>query len=463
MAEIPEPTEKPWQAKVQPPAEPAKTNPPAEPAQTQLPAEQPIAGGRADKQADRHKNQRAIQAMRVDSPTAREVEGASPSPVPPYGFGRQLEALLATRRAKLRQFIWRIGLFIILPSILVGFYMAVIATPAYQSSYQITYQSYQPSTTLASNLRQTTFGATSNSTIDYGTLISLYISSSQLAEQIDKQMNLRHYYSSRHIDWFSRLQPNATQAQLLKYWNSTVQASEGFGGYITVTVTGYDPQFTLALSQNIFNAANEMMAKLTADADAVEVQAATRELLQANVQLQDANDKLTSFRNAHGDFDVNSMASELDTIIGSLESQVANLRAQLVQAQANMQPNASQIVQLKLQISGLESQIDTEAQRLAAQDNNASYSNLVTQYQSLLSNQALASTDYSAAQQGLIVAQAQAAQKQNYVVAFVPPYLPDKPNEPRPFYDMFVTLLGCICVYGIGNLVFSAFRDQAGL
>jgi capsular polysaccharide transport system permease protein len=460
MAETPEPTEKPWQAKAPSPAQP---QPPAEPAQTQLPAERPIVGGRAERQADKHKNQRAIQAMGVDSPTARDFDAAPAAPAPPYGFGRQLEALLATRRAKLRQFIWRIGLFIILPSILVWFYTAVIATPAYQCSYQITYQSYQPSTTLASNLRQTSFGATSNSSIDYGTLISLYISSSQLAEQIDKQMNLRQYYSSRHIDWFSRLHPHATQAQLLKFWNSNVQASEGFGGYITVTVTGYDPQFTLALSQNIFNAANEMMAKLTADADAVEVQGATRELLQANVQLQDANDKLTSFRNAHGDFDVNSMASELDTIIGSLESQVANLRAQLDQAQANMQPNASQIVQLKLQISGLESQIATEAQRLAAQDNNASYSNLVTQYQSLLSNQALASTDYSAAQQGLIVAQAQAAQKQNYVVAFVPPYLPDKPNEPRPFYDMFVTLLGCICVYGIGNLVFSAFRDQAGI
>ncbi len=445
MAEIPDPAEKPWQAKAQ------------------LPVERPLAGGRADKQADKHKNQHAMQAMRVDSPAAREVEAASLPPAPPFGFGRQLEALLATRRAKLRQFSWRIGLFILLPSILVWFYMAVIATPAYMCNYQITYQSYQPSTTLASNLRQTSFGATSNSSIDYGTLISLYISSSSLAEQIDKQMNLRQYYSSRHIDWFSRLDPHATQAQLLKFWQSNVQASEGFGGYITVTVTGYDPQFTLALSKNIFNAANEMMAKLTADADAAEVQAATRELLQANVQLQDANDKLTSFRNAHGDFDVNSMATQLDTIIGSLESQVANLRAQLVQAQANMQPNASQIVQLKLQISGLESQIDTEAQRLAAQDNNASYSNLVTHYQSLLSDQALASTDYSAAQQGLIVAQAQAAQKQNYVVAFVPPYLPDKPNEPRPFYDMFITFLGCICVYGIGNLLFSAFRDQAGI
>jgi capsular polysaccharide transport system permease protein len=437
MAENPEPPDKPWQVKVPLPTPPAKT---------QSPAERMVVGGRADKQAD-----------------AQEVEVVPSPPIPPFGLGRQLEALLATRRAKLRQFSWRIGLFILLPSLLVWFYMGVIATPAYVCNYQITYQSYQPSTTIASNLRQTNFGATSNGSIDYGTLISLFITSSQLAEQIDKQMNLRQYYASRHIDWYSRLHSHATQAQLLKFWRSNVMASEGFGGYITVTVTGYDPQFTLALAQNVFNAANQMMAKLTADADAVEVQAATRQLLQANVELQDANDKLTDFRNAHGDFDINSMASELGTIIGSLEAQVANLRAQLVQAQANLQPNASQIVQLKLQISGLESQIGTEAQRLAAEDNNASYSNLVTQYQSLLSDQALASTDYSAAQQGLIVAQAQAAQKQNYVVAFVPPYLPDKPTEPRPAYDMFITFLGCICLYGMGNLLFSAFRDQAGI
>lgn len=445
MADIPDPGDKPWQAKVQ------------------LPAERHIAGGRADKHTDKSNNLNPIHGRRPDSPAAREIEAAPPLPSATFGLGRQLELLLATRRAKLRHFGWRMGLFVLLPSFLVWFYMALIATPAYVCNYQITYQSYQPSTTLASNLRQTNFGSASSDSIDYGTLLCLYISSSQLAEQLDQQMGLRHYYSGRRIDWFSRLSRNATQAQLLKYWQSTVTASEGFGGYITVSVTGYDPQFTLALSQNIFKAANQMMDRLTAEADAAEVDAATRQLLQASVALQKSNASLTDFRNAHGDFDVNSMATELGTIIGSLEAQVANLRAQLIQAQANLQPNSSQIVQLKLQISGLETQIDTEAQRLAAQNNDASYSNLVTQYQSLLSDQSLASTDYQAAQQGLIVAQAQSAQKQNYVVAFVPPYLPEQPTEPRPIYDMFTTLLACVCIYGIGNLLFSAFRDQAGI
>jgi len=374
-----------------------------------------------------------------------------------------LEALLATRRAKLRQFGLRAALFILLPSLLVWFYAAVIATPAYVCNYEITYQSYQPSAPLGSGPTQTTFGSNSSDSVDYGTLLCQYISSSQLAEQMDQQMGLRHYYSRRHIDWFSRLNRHATQSQLLAYWQSNVVASEGFGGYITVSVTGYDPQFTLALSQNIYKAANQMMDRLTAEADAAQVNAASRQLIQANAALQAANDQLTAFRNAHGDFDPNYVATSLDTIIGSLEAQLANLRAQMVQAQANLQPNSSQIVKLKLQISGLESQISMERQHLAAQNDNASYSNLVTQYQTLLSNQSLATTNDQAAQQGLIMAQAVSDQKQNYVVDFVPPYVPQQPTEPRPLIDMFTTFLACICIYGIGNLLFSAFRDQAGV
>jgi capsular polysaccharide transport system permease protein len=316
---------------------------------------------------------------------------------------------------------------------------------------------------LSSTLIQSSFGTNTADSIDYGTLLYEYIRSSQLAEQIDRQMHLRDYYSSDRIDWFSRLGRDASQAKLLSYWQSRVSVSEGFGGYVTVSVEGYDPQFTMQLAQNIEKAADHMMDQLTAGPEAAAVIVATSQLAQANTALQAANNQLTAFRDTHGDFNPDFIAKELGTIIGALESQVANLRAQLIQDQANMQPGASQIVQLKLQIAGLESQIASERQRLAEQTGGTSYSDVVEQYQLLLSNQALATSIEQAAQQGLLVAEADAAQKQNYVVDFVPPYVPDQPTEPTPLIDAFETFLACLGLYGIGNLLFSAFRDQAGV
>jgi capsular polysaccharide transport system permease protein len=365
-------------------------------------------------------------------------------PIIPPALGRQLEALLASRRQKLRQFGLRAAIFILLPTALVWFYTAVIATPGYVCTYEITYQSYQPSSTLSSTLIQSSFGTNTADSIDYGTLLYEYIRSSQLAEQIDRQMHLRDYYSSDRIDWFSRLGRDASQAKLL-------------------SVEGYDPQFTMQLAQNIEKAADHMMDQLTAGPEAAAVIVATSQLAQANTALQAANNQLTAFRDTHGDFNPDFIAKELGTIIGALESQVANLRAQLIQDQANMQPGASQIVQLKLQIAGLESQIASERQRLAEQTGGTSYSDVVEQYQLLLSNQALATSIEQAAQQGLLVAEADAAQKQNYVVDFVPPYVPDQPTEPTPLIDAFETFLACLGLYGIGNLLFSAFRDQAGV
>jgi capsular polysaccharide transport system permease protein len=176
-----------------------------------------------------------------------------------------------------------------------------------------------------------------------------------------------------------------------------------------------------------------------------------------------ANTALTTFRNTHGDLDPTMIATELGTIEGTLETQLANLRAQLAQAQANLQPSATQIVQLNLQISGVEKQLEAERQRLANSNGQNSYSDTVAQYDLLLSNQQLASSTFQAAQQGLVIAQADASAKQDYVVDFVAPVLPDRPTVPDPMKSAGLAFLSCILVYSICNLLLSAMRDQTGV
>ncbi len=299
-------------------------------------------------------------------------------------------------------------------------------------------------------------------TVDYGTLIYEYIRSASLADKINQQINLREHISDDRIDRFSRLDKNASQAEFLAYWRNFVSVSEGFGGYLTVNVQGFDPAFSLLLAQTINADTNAMMDNLSAPARKSEVNSATDQLNLASVALKKANDVLTQFRNANGDLDPGLAATQLATVVGSLESQLALLRAQLQQAQANLQPGASQIVQLQLQVNALEKQIASERQRLA-DTGQSSYSDTVAQYNDLLSDQQFANTTYQSAQQGLVVARADAAAKQNYVVDFVAPVLPDHPTLPNPLIASFTAFLIFFSLYGICNLLFVAFRDQTGL
>jgi capsular polysaccharide transport system permease protein len=381
----------------------------------------------------------------------------------PGGTARQLELLLANREHQLRRFLLRFGLFVLLPCFVVWFYTALIATPRYQCVYQITYQTYQPSTSLTAGLTQTDFGSSQMDSIDYGTILYEYVTSASLAQQVDKLLDLRAHYSARNIDWFSRLSPNATQKQFLAYWQSRVKISEGFGGYLTLTVEGFDPQFTLKLAQTINALANNMIDQIGAQARNTEIDSAKQQLTLAASGLQAADAKLTAFRNANGDLDPSFMATQIGTIEAALDGQLATLKAQLTQDEANILPNSAIIVQLKLQISALEQQIQAERTRLANNNGQQDYSDTVSKYEDALASQLLASSTFQAAQQGLVLAQADAAQQQNYVVPFVPPILPDHPTAPDPLDDTFITFLACVGLYGIGNLLFSAFRDQAGI
>ncbi len=402
---------------------------------------------------------RRVQGLAPDGP------GLAPEAAAPFLSSRnshQVELLLAKRQHGQRNLFIRLGLFVLLPSLIVWFYAALIATPRYVCNFQMTYQAYQPSSNLASSLLQSDVGSSVIDSVDYGTLLYQYIRSVDLAEKVDGQINLRAHYSSHKIDGLSRLAKNASQAAFLAYWLSHVSVAEGFGGYITVQVQGFEPQFTLLLAQTITADADAMINGLGAQALASQVKSATAQLYIAGVLLKKSNDALTEFRNTRGDLDPSFAATQLATVIGTLEANLAGLRAELQQAQANMQPNAPQIVQLKLQVAALEQQIQTVRQRLS-DATGSTYSNTVSGYNELLADQQFANTNYQSAQQGLIIAQANASARQNYAVAFVAPVLPDQPTLPDPMVSAFTVFLLFGSLYAICNLLFAAFRDQSGL
>jgi capsular polysaccharide transport system permease protein len=390
-----------------------------------------------------------------------------PVVIPPSILSRetseQIELLLRMRSHRLRRFLLRFIIFVGLPTLAVLFYTTMIATPQYVCNFEITYQVYQPSTTLTGGLVPSIVGSSITDSVDYGTLLYEYIRSPTLATQINAQLNLREQFSKDHIDWFSRLKPHASDVDFLAFWRQHVSVSEGFGGFLMVSVQGFDPHSTLAIANAINLSSDNMIDSLTERARRAEVDVANGQLKQAEAELRQADTTLTAFRNAHGDLDPNFVATQLATVAGALEAQLATARAELAQAQGLMQPASPQVIQLKLQVAALQQQIDNERRRLANSSGQGTYSNTVAHYQALLLDQQFASDAYQAAQQSLSIAQADTARKQNYVVDFVSPVLPDKPSVPNPFTSSVTAFLICIVAYGIGNLLFSAFRDQTGV
>lgn len=373
------------------------------------------------------------------------------------------QILLDMRRTRKRRFFLRLALFVALPTLVTLLYTLYWATPRYVSEFEITYQMYQAPKTLSSGLVQSAIGTSQSNTVDIDAILYEYIRSAALLSKLNAKLGLRTYYSSRKIDYLSRLDATASRERFLDYFRRHVSVSEGLGGFLTVDVTAFDPKFSLALAKAVVQACDEMVDNMTSRARQDEMRFAEDEVGRQEDRIRKARRALTAFQNAHGDLNPQNVATQLGQIVGSLESQLATARAELGDALANMRADSPRVVQIKYMISALEQQLRQEQGRLANTGGNTPYSQILDQYSALQLEEEFAKDAYLSAQQGLAVARADAARKQNYLVDFAPPSEPDKATQYFPLVYTTTAFVVSLLAFGIGSLMVGAFRDQAGI
>ena len=374
-------------------------------------------------------------------------------------------ALVERRRSRSRRLMGWFALVVLLPTLLTAGYTFLVATPRYTSDFEFTYQTYKGPSSLATGLVQSVTGTAQNNLVDLGAIVYEYLRSSTLADKLDKELDLRRHFASHDIDWMSRLDDDSSREGFLDYFRSRVQLSQGLGGYIKVEVDAFDPAFAQTLAKAIVAAADAMVDDLTARARQNEVKFAEAELGRQEDRVRKARAAMTQFQNRQGDQDPSRAANQLGTIVGTIEGQLSDARGQFANAAGSLAPNSPIIVQLKAKIAALEGQLKAEQNRLASDSPGPGgtatpYSQVLEDYQGLQLEQEFAKNAYMAAQQGLVVARADAATKQNYLVDFIPPDLPQHPSYAFPAEATATVFLASLLVFAFGSLVLGAARDQ---
>src|SRR6185312_14153750 len=182
-----------------------------------------------------------------------------------------------------------------------------------------TYQIYQPPTTLATGLVQSFLGGNAGSTVDLSTILYQYIRSEALLTKVDSQVHLRDYYSSKNVDFLSRMNPKARASTFLRYYLWYVDVSQDEGGYLTVDVQAFDPDYAQKLANAIAKGADEMVDDMSAQARRNEVAYAEEEVKKDEGRLIKARTALTDFQNLHKDINPQGTASQYSGIVGQLE------------------------------------------------------------------------------------------------------------------------------------------------
>ena len=409
----------------------------------------------------------------ADRPAATAIAAAEggalvrPGPVAPSWAAASPHArmLLTLRLRRRRRFLLRLAVFVGLPTLATAGYFLLFASPRYVAELQLTYQTYQPVQSLSAGLVQSVAGTSQSNSVDLGAIIYQYVRSAALLRQLDSTLGLRAAFSSPDVDWMSRMSPHASQATFLRVFRRRVSASEGLGGYLTIDVEAAGPKQALDLAEAVAQACDRMVGEMSTRARRDELDFAAAEVARQEDRVRQARGALAAFQDLHRDLDPARMAGQLGAIVGTLESDLAVARTQLAQSVPFLSPGSPVIVQIRTRIASLEDQLRHEQGRLAgpAGSAGAPYSQTLAEYARLQLDEEFARTAYTSAEQGLVVARADAARKQDYLIDFVPPVLPDQPSLDTPLTVTLSVFLGTLLGMAAISLVAGALRDQAGV
>ncbi|MFQ5973538.1 MAG: hypothetical protein ACE5Q3_14510 [Alphaproteobacteria bacterium] len=354
-------------------------------------------------------------------------------------------------------------LFVLLPTLIGGIYFGVIASDRYvaEARYAIRTGAQAPGGGFLENVLGS--GSPATSTRQDAEIVRDYILSRDMLEALEKRIDVRAHYGSPEVDWLSRLRADASEEDLLEYFQDRVEVIiDAEANISTLRVRAFDRETARTIAQQLLDLSerlvNVMSERITKDS----LRFARRELDRTETQVLLATTALTRFRKERGSIDPGQETEAVLSIITELETQLAATRADLNEARSVMRDKSPQVRNLETRVAALARQVAEQRHRLTNVD-STDLTSLIERYQPLVLEQELAKQRYGSALTSLEAARAEAQRQQRYLIAFVSPQLPDEATEPRRAWMVATVFAGAFLIFAIGGLVWSAIKDHVGL
>lgn len=347
---------------------------------------------------------------------------------------------------------------ILLPVLAISFYIGQMMTDRYatEASIMIKRHAQGPSVTgLGAALGLGDLSATEDER-----LLLAYMHSPDLLTLLDQDLDLRSHYSQGSVDRFSRLEPNASREEFLKYYRNHVNVrQDGTTGLLNIEVQAYDPELSKALLEKLLEYSEAFVNEINLNLALQQLEFVRTELLRAEDTLRREKAVMLNFQNENRVFSPEGQSQALSTAINSLESDLIREETQLSQFESYLNPDAPQIVSTRARIQALRTEIERQKSRLVG-GGNENLNELSAQYSNLELNLEFATNAYTTALSAYENARAEASRKMRNMVIVVSPQLADEAKYPERGYWIITWLLGALLVYGVLKLLLSIIREH---
>lgn len=363
------------------------------------------------------------------------------------------------RRVRMGLLAARLFFFVMLPTLLAGYYYYRIATPMYATSAEfVIQQADSASVPSLGGLFSGTGFATSQDSI----AVQSYLTSRDAMLRLDRDLGFKAHFSRPGLDPVQRLSPDATNEETYRLYKRHVSIGyDPTEGLVKMEVSAADPAAATAFAKALISYAEERVDALTQRLREDQMQGARASYEEAEQKMLAAQDRVLNLQKQRGvlsaDLEVSAQMSQISTF----EIELRNERLRLQQLLANASPNETRVAVARGNIGRLEDLIfDMRSSLTKEGTDSASLATisgeLVVAQADLQTRQAM----LAQALQQLESARIEANRQVRYLSLGVVPVEPDAPAYPRAFENTVLAFLIFAGLYLMASLTASILREQ---
>jgi capsular polysaccharide transport system permease protein len=373
---------------------------------------------------------------------------------------RQIQRDITSRRRKKTGILLiRLAFFVMLPTLLAGYYFYAVATPMYatKSEFLIIQNEGSGGAGPLGGLLPTQFATNSDAIAVQG-----FLQSKDAMLRLDRDVGFKSHFTQEWIDPVQRLSSDPTNEEAYKTYKKYVKIGyDPTEGMIRMEVAAADPQVSADFSRQLINYAEERVNNLSQQKRGDQMRDAREGFDRAEAERREAQEALVRLQIEGSILDPESVIASIRGQITSIETQIIDKEIELASLMNNDRPNQSRVDGARGTLNILNIQLGLLNEKMTdVSKGENSLAELTARLQIAQADLAARDMMMQSALQQMEQARVEASRQVRYLTVAVDPIASEEASYPRAFENTILAFLVFAGIYLMISLTASILREQ---